>query len=465
MEAFVSAVIAIAGLPVSTPVIIIAIIIIAAILALGSVWLFRSGSNKKGSKAAAANSASDWQRQAAQQPGAAGAWNQQQQGAPAAWNQQPGAPAQTAGGWGQPAQQQQAAGWGGPADNAGNWGGAAAQQPGGWGAQPPAQPANSWNAGANPTAPAQPGQAAWGAPAAQQPAANAWAAPAAQQPAANAWNQGAQVPWEQPAQQPAQDQWGQPAQAAQPAQDQWGQPAQAAQPAQDQWGQPAQAVQPAQDQWGQPAQPANPWAAAQQQQPAAQQGQQAAYNSGNSAPAWGQSFGGAQQPADAWAAQAAQQPANQWGSPAAPAPVSSPIGTPPWQQPGFGQGTPGMQDPTMFANNDGDKTMLRTTGPQSGLGFVRVEEGKEPGRIYEVRKESLSIGRSRESDIFLEDLAVSRLHSSIVNMGNGNYALKDEGSANGTKVNGQLVSKNQTYPLQEGDRIQLGQTVLVFGRR
>ena len=118
----------------------------------------------------------------------------------------------------------------------------------------------------------------------------------------------------------------------------------------------------------------------------------------------------------------------------------------------------------MFANNDGDKTMLRTTGSQGGLGFVRVEEGKEPGRVYEVRKEALSIGRSRESDIFLEDLAVSRLHASIVNMGNGNYALKDEGSANGSKVNGQLVSKNQTYPLQEGDRIQLGQTVLVFGR-
>jgi len=99
------------------------------------------------------------------------------------------------------------------------------------------------------------------------------------------------------------------------------------------------------------------------------------------------------------------------------------------------------------------------------LGVVRVEEGKEPGRIYEIRKESLSIGRSRDSDIFLEDLAVSRLHASILNMGNGNYALKDEGSANGTKINGQLLNKYQTQPLQDGDRIQLGQTVLVFARR
>jgi pSer/pThr/pTyr-binding forkhead associated (FHA) protein len=99
------------------------------------------------------------------------------------------------------------------------------------------------------------------------------------------------------------------------------------------------------------------------------------------------------------------------------------------------------------------------------MGIVRIEEGKEPGRIYEVRKESLSIGRSRESDIFLEDLAVSRLHASIVNQGNGNFALRDEGSANGTKVNGQPVNKYQPCPLQEGDKVQLGQTVLVFGRR
>jgi len=144
-------------------------------------------------------------------------------------------------------------------------------------------------------------------------------------------------------------------------------------------------------------------------------------------------------------------------------------GVPSWQQ-GQNQssfGSAGMRQdvPPALGGNDSDKTMLRPSGPQGAIGVVRVEEGKEPGRVYEVRKESLSIGRSRESDIFLEDLAVSRLHASIVNQGNGNYALRDEGSANGTKVNGQLVNKYQVYPLQEGDKIQLGQTVLVFARR
>lgn len=139
-----------------------------------------------------------------------------------------------------------------------------------------------------------------------------------------------------------------------------------------------------------------------------------------------------------------------------------------WQQPaqGPGQGQQGFAGGP-FDSPDGDRTVLRSTstGPHGRMGIIRIEEGKEPGRIYEVRKDTLSIGRSRESDIFLEDLAVSRLHASIISMGNGNYALRDEGSANGTKVNGQMVNKYQPYPLQDGDKIQLGQTVLVFSRR
>ena len=98
-------------------------------------------------------------------------------------------------------------------------------------------------------------------------------------------------------------------------------------------------------------------------------------------------------------------------------------------------------------------------------GYLRIIEGKDGasvGRVYEISKSALTIGRARESDIFLDDLAVSRLHASISNQGNGTYAAKDEGSANGTKLNWQPMNKYQTYPLQEGDKIQVGQTTLVF---
>ncbi|WIG59567.1 MAG: hypothetical protein OJF49_002314 [Ktedonobacterales bacterium] len=103
----------------------------------------------------------------------------------------------------------------------------------------------------------------------------------------------------------------------------------------------------------------------------------------------------------------------------------------------------------------------RPDTPQRSYVLV-VQEGKEQGRPYELRKDRITIGRSRESDIFLEDLAVSRLHTSINREMDGRYLLRDEGSANGTYVNGQRVNEKM---LDEGDEVQVGQTVLKFTRR
>ena len=110
-----------------------------------------------------------------------------------------------------------------------------------------------------------------------------------------------------------------------------------------------------------------------------------------------------------------------------------------------------------------DKTRIaRPAGSQQRTGMIVVRQGKEPGRIFEIRKDRLTIGRSRESDIFLEDLAVSRLHTSVSRDESGRFLLRDEGSANGTYVNGQRVSEQV---LEEGDEVQVGQTVLAFVRR
>jgi pSer/pThr/pTyr-binding forkhead associated (FHA) protein len=97
-----------------------------------------------------------------------------------------------------------------------------------------------------------------------------------------------------------------------------------------------------------------------------------------------------------------------------------------------------------------------------GVGVLTVRQGKEQGHVFELRKDRTTIGRSRESDIFLEDLAVSRLHSTIMRDEGGRYYLRDEGSANGTYVNQQRVTEQ---PLEEGDEVQVGQTVLIFNLR
>jgi hypothetical protein len=406
---------------VSNPIVIaVAALVVAAIILIAALLLLRSSRMKKKENATAT---SDWQRQGQQAP-------------PAGWNQPGSMPG--ANSWNQPGQQPN------------TWG--AQQQPAGWDAQNPAQQAAGW--GTQTAAPQQqtPG---WGQIPAQQAAGWGTQNPPPQQPAA--WNTQTPAPqqaapWDiqNPAQQQQAAGWGtQYPSPQQPAA--WNAPGSGGVGGQQQWD-----ASGAPDSWAQPQQGVSPWG-----QPTNQPAAPTTYGSGGGS---GQSWAQPAQVADQWGQpiQQAQQGARAPGV-QQPPPSTPPGGNIPWQQQGQGQVQQGY-GASPFESPDGDRTMLRSAGGSQGIGIVRIEEGKEPGRVYEVRKESLSIGRSRESDIFLEDLAVSRLHASIISLGNNNYALRDEGSANGTKVNGQPVNKYQPYPLQEGDKIQLGQTVLVFAR-
>ena len=81
-------------------------------------------------------------------------------------------------------------------------------------------------------------------------------------------------------------------------------------------------------------------------------------------------------------------------------------------------------------------------------------------RSYEVLSE-MTIGRSRECDIFLEDLAVSRLHATIHQLPDGGFEIEDHRSATGTFVNGLRITR---YRLLEGDNVQIGSNKLTFRR-
>jgi pSer/pThr/pTyr-binding forkhead associated (FHA) protein len=71
----------------------------------------------------------------------------------------------------------------------------------------------------------------------------------------------------------------------------------------------------------------------------------------------------------------------------------------------------------------------------------------------------MTIGRSRECNIFLEDLAVSRHHATLQELSSGEYELTDNRSATGTFVNGQSIVRTL---LHEGDQIQIGATLFTF---
>lgn len=120
----------------------------------------------------------------------------------------------------------------------------------------------------------------------------------------------------------------------------------------------------------------------------------------------------------------------------------------------------GMQPPSAPRVDWGGSTsqaQLPARNPQ--FPTLIVKSGKEPGRVVVINKVPFSIGRHRDSDLFIEDLALSRLHASIVRDNGGLYGVRDEQSANGVLVNGQRIS---VHWLQDGDEIAIGQVVLLY---
>ena len=85
-----------------------------------------------------------------------------------------------------------------------------------------------------------------------------------------------------------------------------------------------------------------------------------------------------------------------------------------------------------------------------------MKNGPAPGRIHSLDKSEILIGREAGSDVFVNDVEVSRQHARLTEQA-GNYVLEDLGSTNGTFVNGQRVVSPRI--LQPGDTITLGENV------
>ena len=82
------------------------------------------------------------------------------------------------------------------------------------------------------------------------------------------------------------------------------------------------------------------------------------------------------------------------------------------------------------------------------------------GQTHEVTKTSVVLGRSREADVRVSDVNVSRRHAELRQDGAG-YWIVDLGSTNGLELNGKRVDRAR---VRDGDRITLGSTEVVFGR-
>jgi hypothetical protein len=92
------------------------------------------------------------------------------------------------------------------------------------------------------------------------------------------------------------------------------------------------------------------------------------------------------------------------------------------------------------------------------MGMLVVRRGPNAGSTYALDADETSIGRHPDSDLFLDDVTVSRRHAVVRRVGDG-YEITDVGSLNGTYVGGERID---TAPLDDMAEVQIGRFVLTF---
>lgn len=95
---------------------------------------------------------------------------------------------------------------------------------------------------------------------------------------------------------------------------------------------------------------------------------------------------------------------------------------------------------------------------QSSNAYLVIQKDSFVGKRIELWKACTTIGRSRDSDIFLEDIAVHRKQASIL-YGNGQYMLRDDHGSGDSFVNGKAIGEQV---LNHGDQLLFGGTNITF---
>ena len=110
-----------------------------------------------------------------------------------------------------------------------------------------------------------------------------------------------------------------------------------------------------------------------------------------------------------------------------------------------------------FGEDGEDDTTVRDLAPE-GAALIELDqvEGTAGRRMHDIGDEPVTVGRSPESAIFLDDVTVSRQHAEIFRGAEPNergFRIRDAGSLNGTYVNRVRVD---SVDLRSGDEIQIG---------
>ena len=93
-----------------------------------------------------------------------------------------------------------------------------------------------------------------------------------------------------------------------------------------------------------------------------------------------------------------------------------------------------------------------------GMGMLIVRRGPNAGSTFALDEASTTLGRDPRSNIFLDDVTVSRNHAVIERVGD-DYEVRDAGSLNGTYVDHERI---ETAKLKDMNELQIGRFVLTF---
>ncbi|MGH9190401.1 MAG: FHA domain-containing protein [Acidimicrobiales bacterium] len=112
------------------------------------------------------------------------------------------------------------------------------------------------------------------------------------------------------------------------------------------------------------------------------------------------------------------------------------------------------------ASADGVEEELSVTLGELGesTAVLVVKRGPNAGSKFVLNSGVTTAGRHPDSDVFLDDITVSRRHAEIV-ASHAGYTVRDAGSLNGTYVNRERIEEG---PLANGDEVQIGKFRLVF---
>lgn len=94
----------------------------------------------------------------------------------------------------------------------------------------------------------------------------------------------------------------------------------------------------------------------------------------------------------------------------------------------------------------------------AGAAALVVKRGPNAGSRYLLAEGVVHAGRHPDSDIFLDDITVSRRHAEV-ERGDEGWVVRDVGSLNGTYLNRERIEE---APLHHGDELQIGKFRLVF---